>query len=84
MDECIEREVAIEAIYERCTGEHWEDILRSIPPADVRPVVRSRWQISCDGWYPYCPVCGAEPPGREMTPFCPMCRADMRGGEERT
>lgn len=53
--------------------------LEKLPPADVRPVVRGRWEISCDGWYPYCPVCKEEPPGRTMTPFCPMCGADLRG-----
>ena len=46
------------------------------PPAEQR--APSRWQISCDGWFPFCPDCGAEPPGRELTPFCPICGADMR------
>lgn len=61
-----------------------QDAIRQVsatPPADVRPVVRGRWEISCDGWYPYCPVCKEEPPGRTMTPFCPMCGADLRGGD---
>lgn len=57
------------------------DDLKCLPPADVRSVVRGRWEISYDGWYPYCPVCKEEPPGRTMTPFCPMCGADMSGGD---
>ena len=40
---------------------------------------KSKWEIDCDGYYPYCPKCGEEPPGRCMTDYCPNCGADMRG-----
>lgn len=33
----------------------------------------ARWEISSDGYYPYCSHCKQEPPGRELTPFCPLC-----------
>ena len=59
---------AINAAYEAIQGE---------PAADVAPVVHSKWEICCDGYYPYCRNCGREPQGREMTKFCPNCGAKM-------
>lgn len=38
----------------------------------------ARWEICCDGWYPYCTACGEEPKGREMSNYCPNCGAEMR------
>ena len=38
-----------------------------------------RWEINCDGYYPYCSECKQEPPGRVMTDWCPCCGAWMRG-----
>ncbi len=35
----------------------------------------ARWQISSDGYYPYCPICGARP-GRK-TKFCAECGAKL-------
>ena len=37
-----------------------------------------RWEINCDGYYPYCTVCGEEPDTREMSPTCPMCGASLK------
>ena len=37
-----------------------------------------KWEICCDGYYPYCSVCGEEPKTRKMTPICPMCGAKLR------
>ncbi len=31
----------------------------------------NKWEISFDGWYPYCPVCKQEPKYR--TPICMNC-----------
>lgn len=56
-------------------------IPKDTPAADVAPVVHSKWEICCDGYYPYCLNCKAEPPGREMTKFCPNCGAKMDGKE---
>ena len=56
-----------------------EEVFDTAPAADVNPVVHSRWEINCDGYYPYCMNCKKEPPGRVMTDFCPNCGADMRG-----
>jgi hypothetical protein len=34
---------------------------------------KSKWEISSDGYYPYCKECGYAPPGRNMTKYCPGC-----------
>ena len=41
------------------------------------PVVRGRWIISSDGYYPYCSECKEEPKYGEMTNYCPNCGAKM-------
>ena len=55
--------------------------INSIPIADVRPVVRGRWLINPDGYYPYCSACGQEPQGRVLTDYCPNCGARMGAAE---
>ena len=52
-------------------------MIDDIPAADVAPVVHSKWEICCDGYYPYCKRCRNEPQGRVMTQFCPNCGAKM-------
>lgn len=75
MTDYISREDAIEAIYAKCSGEHWEDILRSIPPADVRPVVRCGECKHCvehydtDGNAPYW-VCKEWDSGTDYDGYC--------------
>ena len=60
------------------------DELESIPPADVRPVVRAEW-IKPDDDEMYCSACHL---GMELfTPglffrFCPFCGAQMGGDAE--
>lgn len=83
--EYIEKQATIDEVYARCAGEHWEDIVRSLPPADVRPVVRGRWELAEDGWY--CTACKLYPPfdcdpEEKGVPFCPWCAADMRGEKD--
>lgn len=41
-------------------------------------IKKSKWQISADGWYPYCPNCGTEPKNGVLSNFCPECGQDMR------
>lgn len=41
----------------------------------------ARWEISSDGYYPYCSHCKQEPPGRELTPFCPLCGYTICGAK---
>lgn len=35
----------------------------------------AKWQVSCDGYYPYCPICGAQPD--KKTRFCAECGAKL-------
>ena len=35
-----------------------------------------KWEVSCEGWYPYCSECGQEPKGG-MSNYCPNCGAKM-------
>ena len=92
MSEYITRERALEILNDigGCGAEPgsytagWDEAInaayesiRSEPAADVAPVIHSKWEICCDGYYPYCLNCKAEPPGREMTKYCPNCGAKM-------
>ena len=78
MTEYIERERAMQIAF---TSPFFSNALmeeiKVIPAADVAPVIHSKWEICCDGYYPYCLNCKAEPPGREMTKYCPNCGAKM-------
>ncbi len=90
--EYIERE----KVYKRLTempvpwGMGWrgvmDEIFRTVgrvPAADVHPEIHAKWEICCDGYYPYCSNCKREPQGREMTRYCPNCGAimDRKDGE---
>lgn len=96
MSEHITRERALEILNDigGCGAESesytagWDEAInaayeaiQSEPAADVAPVVHSKWEICCDGYYPYCLNCKVEPPGREMTKYCPNCGAKMDGGD---
>lgn len=54
--------------------------LKNAPAADVVPVVHSKWEISCDGYYPCCKRCKAELYSGVLTKYCPECGAKMDGG----
>lgn len=51
-------------------------VIESIPAADVRPVVRGRWEYNPGDNIPYCSEC-MMPQDSECN-FCPSCGADMR------
>ena len=88
MSEYIEKEVAIYAVhdeFDEClvwdtsgleTANVVENVLDTIPPADVRPVVRGEWID--DGCITRCKYCGEEKEFPHWR-FCPNCGADMRG-----
>lgn len=90
MDEYIKRQAAIAAFNDSRVDKYYGDVdpgsvirvIEQIPAADVRPVVRGKWEV--DGHHIRCSICseymcikdreGAEIP-RE---YCPNCGADMR------
>ena len=94
MAECIEREAVFSAIW-KTSAEHDVffpaiilDAIKSIPAADVRPVVKAvwkhvKWVVDEEWqeggyWISRCSNCSM--PYNTETPFCPHCGADMREG----
>jgi hypothetical protein len=88
MDEAeyIERDAVMDALLHEQYGYLCEDAIRSIPTADVVPVVRGKWeyqgQLVIAEEYPTykCTVCGKIIPAdwRKNCHYCPNCGADMR------
>lgn len=60
---------------------------KNTPTADVVEAKHAKWEINCDGYYPYCSHCKTEPKNGVMSKHCPECGAKMdntpkeRGGE---
>ena len=90
MSEYIDRESIRRVLMDVCSDKNCpmfiaatvDQMIDYEPAADVAPVIHSKWEICCDGYYPYCLNCRAEPPGREMTKYCPNCGAKMDGRNE--
>lgn len=57
-------------------------VLRSIPAADVAPVVRGRWIFNDDWWEFRCTNCHKSIGNIEKYKYCPHCGARMDGTEE--
>lgn len=55
--------------------------LQKLPDSNVEEVIHAKWEINCDGYYPYCSHCKAEPKGGLMSKRCPNCGALMDGGK---
>ena len=92
--EYIEKQTAKEKLCSMCRWEgtsncdECEHPIDDIPPADVRPVVRGRWEWNEDNGYYYCSECGAVSPREDQDGeycdcpnYCPICGADTRGGD---
>ena len=47
--------------------------------ADFVEVQHAKWEINCDGYYPYCSNCKTEPKNGVMSKRCPECGAKMDG-----
>ena len=79
MTDYISRE-ALKAAFEEDghLSAYIEEMNDAIPAADVRPVVRGKWEnAGSDVWK--CSVCGYEIlPWNAGENFCPNCGADMR------
>lgn len=58
----IAREATRDLMYHN-QGPLTEYELNDLPPADVRPVVRGRWEMDSDG-IPHCTECGCAAPQR--------------------
>lgn len=93
MAEYIEKQKLIEELDDKYSlgdiGRMEHDIIVNAllyaKPADVRPVVRGRWEEDCAG-AAVCPVCGEyafETSTHHLCGwfpnYCPNCGADMRG-----
>ena len=51
--------------------------------SNEKGVVYAEWDVSCDGYYPYCTNCYYEPAENEILGFkCPKCNAIMKGKRE--
>lgn len=65
----------------RIIGDRFEEFLKSIPAADVRPVVRGKWKAHGDCGVTECSVCGWSIEECIEFHYCPNCGADMREEE---
>lgn len=55
------------------------EMLNNETLAEFQPVSHAKWEISSDGYYPYCKKCNARPENGKMTKYCPSCGAKMDG-----
>ena len=96
MSEYIKRSDAIkrQVIWQHFNGVEFLDDkavpvawIQSIPPANVKPVVRGKWMLVTNGRGGHeCDQCCAYAPAYQsgsyyLSNFCPNCGADMRGGD---
>lgn len=93
MGEYIERQAAIDAVhgeFDEClvwdtsgleTANVVEEILDTIPPADVRPVKHGKWIVKTDSegkTYGVCSCCGYKQYAGHLK-YCPECGGKMDG-----
>lgn len=93
MTEYIEKEAAISSVhgeFDEClvwdasgleTANVVEEILNTIPPADVRPVKHGKWIVKTDSegkTYGICSCCGYEQYAGHLK-YCPECGGKMDG-----
>ena len=57
--------------------EHFLKMIADTPTADIQEAVHAKWEISSDGYYPYCSNCKSEPENGVMSKYCPECGAIM-------
>ena len=55
------------------------EMLKNETLAEFQPVIHAKWEISSDGYYPYCKKCNARPENGKMTKYCSSCGAKMDG-----
>ena len=54
----------------------------TITSSEVSMIKEAKWEINCDGYYPYCTNCNNEPKSGLMTQYCPSCGAKMSNPKE--
>lgn len=84
MTDCIYRDVLLKIISHKPSSPTTEredrlinsfiSVVKNCPAADVRPVVKARWNVGADGWE--CSNCTIE--SNNTYPICPYCGAEMR------
>lgn len=95
MNKYIEQNVIIETFRKNCpnptdlgNAQHFINIIKNIPAADVRPVIRAHWiDMKPTNVETGLPICIKGPDFRCSNRglaefrrnFCPNCGADMRG-----
>ena len=89
MKEYIEREAALSAQNKSMNLSECRKRLESIPAADVRPVVRGRWDDKTVAFFFKCSECGCCVGHRHdvfldrgKLNYCPNCGADMIGEQD--
>lgn len=84
MSDYIERKAALHAINEFFHDPKVDIALNAVPSADVRPVVRGRWEWhgpcrdSNGKFWATCSACRERQRLGDFQRFCPSCGADMR------
>lgn len=90
MDEYIKREAVIEVIMSEPPDAHYPqwyvDKIKSIPAADVVPVVHGRWEKHGSKWQ--CTGCKVlmsidGTPQENLLYYCPNCGAKMDGEQKK-
>ena len=74
----IPKEIFVEA-YEKWISPAKYEPVKEAPLSPDAP----KWQICVDGYYPYCPICNAEPPSGHMTRHCPNCGTRLKDYKEK-
>ena len=62
-----------------------EDLISGgVKARDYYGALKGGWEISTDGYYPYCEVCGYELPSmfEKWPKVCPNCLSEMENGED--
>jgi hypothetical protein len=87
--ECIFREAALDFLIpaddldisakdKRVIADRFAEFIKSIPAADMRPMIRGEWWPAKDGYYGHVMCSACHKIESHKTDFCPNCGADMK------
>lgn len=76
MDELNEAQIETDDTYKGLAKAKY---ILSIHPkiTNIETKTEAKWDINCDGYYPYCTNCQSEPRGKKISPYCGECGAKM-------